>query len=48
MSKLTALLGTGVIALTLYGCTRDSGKTDEDETPADAYEGDNDGECTFP
>ena len=25
---------------------RTSGKTDEDPTPADAYEGDNDGECT--
>ncbi|HCH65214.1 MAG TPA: hypothetical protein DFR83_20585, partial [Deltaproteobacteria bacterium] len=47
MSKRTLLTALGLVSITLGGCVEDtSEKPVEDGIAADAYEGDNEGECT--
>ncbi|HCH66291.1 MAG TPA: hypothetical protein DFR83_26035, partial [Deltaproteobacteria bacterium] len=47
MTKFRALASVGVVSILLQGCAEDeSGKPDDEGTPAEAYEGDDDGECS--
>ncbi|HCH66809.1 MAG TPA: hypothetical protein DFR83_28660, partial [Deltaproteobacteria bacterium] len=47
MFKFNTLAAVGFVSVVLQGCAEDeSEKTDDDGTPVDAYEGDNDGECS--